>query len=198
MLKIGLTGSIGSGKTTISKIFKDLGIPIYYSDIEAKRIQSEPEVKNKIISEFGTEILADDGSIDRKKLGAIAFSNPDKIEFLNKLVHPLVNADFNHWCDKQTAPYIIQESAIIFEKNIKFDKIITVSATKDIRIKRVMRRDGISKKEVENRMANQMTDEEKVKLADFVITNDGEDILNNIDNLKKQVLSIHNAILYGK
>jgi dephospho-CoA kinase len=192
MLKIGLTGSIGSGKTTVSRLFKELNVPIYYSDKEARYI-TDTQI-DKIAEYFGEDIINEDNTIDRKKLGTLVFTDPEKLEWLNRLIHPLVNEHFKNWCNEQNSPYIIHESAIIFEKGLKFDKVITVSASKDIRLERVMKRNNLSKEEVLNVMNNQMPDEDKVKLADFVIINNGTDILKSLDELRTQVFIIHNIL----
>ncbi|MCF8302094.1 MAG: dephospho-CoA kinase [Bacteroidales bacterium] len=191
MVKIGLTGSIGSGKTIVAKIFKALEVPVYQADEEAKRFLEYPEVIDEIVNAFGNTMLTAN-KIDRKKLAAVVFSDPDKLGKLNVIIHPYVKEDFQKWCENHSdEPYVVQEAAILFESGFDklFDKIITVSAPEHVRIERVMHRDSISKEDVLSRMRNQWSDAEKVKRADYVITNDEEQMI------MPQVLDIHEELL---
>lgn len=191
MKKVGLTGGIGSGKTTVAQIFETIGTPVYYADIEAKKILNEDDfVIEQIISEFGN--IYNNKIIDRKKLAEIVFNEPQKLDKLNSIVHPAVYKHFENWCIlKKDFPYIIEEAAILFESDSykKMDKIITVFAPEDIRIERVCNRDNMSKENVVARIRNQMDDKKKIELSDFVV--------NNFDNnmLISQVLTIHEKLL---
>ena len=171
---IGLTGGIGSGKTTIAKLFEAEGIPIYISDEEAKKIMSFPETVKAIETVFGPEVILNQ-QIDRKKLAAIVFNDETQLKLLNEIVHPLVKKHFEDWVQaKQNFPFIIKEAAILFESGSDqfCDKIITVTASQETRIKRVMQRDHVSEQEVLERMKNQWSDEERIAKSDFVIENE--------------------------
>ncbi len=175
MLKTGITGGIGSGKTTVCKIFEILGIPVYYADDKAKYLMvNDKDLVKNIISVFGEKSYLKNGELNRKYIANIAFKNKRKLEELNKEVHPAVKRDFENWVNEQKAPYIIKEAALLFEtgsyKDLDFN--ILVSTPLDIRIKRVMMRDNIDKESVLARVNNQMPEEDKMKLAEFVIYND--------------------------
>ena len=193
MLKIGITGGIGSGKTTICKIFETLDIPVYYSDIRAKKLMVEnPELIIKIKKVFGEIAYLEDGSLNRQHIAQIAFNDKSKLAELNSIVHPAVFQDGNKWAEMQHgSPYTLKEAALTFEGGgHKFlDKVITVFAPKEIRIQRVLERDQTNRESVEARINKQMPDEEKVKLADFVIYNDGK------QSLIEQVLAVHKELL---
>lgn len=188
MRKIGLTGNIGSGKTRVCQVFQALGVPIYYADLEARKILNSPNTIQEITQIFGSEVLLKSNEIDRKKLGAIVFGNSSMLLQLNHLIHPKLRAHFLEWCSShQDKAYIIQEAAILFEN--KFDEMmdatITVAAPEEIRQRRVMERDALSKDEVLARMNQQWSDEKKEKAADYVIYNDGSQMI------LPQVLKIH-------
>lgn len=171
---IGLTGGIGSGKTTIAKLFQAEGIPIYISDEEAKKIMSLPETIKAIEEVFGPEVLLNQ-QIDRKKLAAVVFNDESKLKLLNEIVHPLVKKHFDDWVQsKQNFSFVIKEAAILFESGsyLFCDKIITVTASQETRIKRVMQRDHVSEHEVLERMKNQWSDEDRIAKSDFVIENE--------------------------
>ena len=171
---IGLTGGIGSGKTTIARLFEAEGIPVYIADDEAKKIMLLTETINEIQGVFGCEVI-NDGQIDRKKLSAVVFINPEKLKQLNAIVHPMVKKHFDTWLTKyQDHAFVIKEAAILFESgSYKYcDKIITVYASKETRLKRVMQRDNASEKEVLERIQNQWTDAERISKSDFVIKNE--------------------------
>lgn len=193
MLKIGITGGIGSGKTTICRIFETLGIPVYYSDIRAKVLMVEnPSLIANIKNVFGEEAYLEDGSLNRAYIGQIAFNDKAKLAELNGIVHPAVFEDGNEWAEMQKdVPYTLKEAALIFEGGGQqfLDKVITVFAPKEVRIRRVIERDKTERSAVEARINKQMPDEEKVRLADFVIYNDGK------QSLIQQVLKIHNELL---
>jgi dephospho-CoA kinase len=177
MLKIGLTGSIGSGKTTIAKVFTTLGVPVYFSDTEAKKILDNQEVIAEVIKEMGYEVIDSTGKVDRKKMANKVFNNVEKLQWLNSLIHPRVRKHFMEWVDRNSdEPYIIQESAIMLETGFSkyFDKIIVVSCPLEQRIQRVVKRDGMSREEMMDRMENQWSEELKLMKADLVIKNDDE------------------------
>lgn len=170
---IGLTGGIGSGKSTIAKYFEEKGIPVYIADIEAKRILDSKIITGRIIDAFGIEIAQNEG-IDKAKLSALVFNNPEKLKILNEIIHPEVKTHFGNWVKShRNFPIVIKEAAILFESGSykDCDKVILVTVPKEIRIERVMKRDGISREKVEARMANQWSDEQKEPLSDFIIEN---------------------------
>ncbi|UOB17672.1 dephospho-CoA kinase [Abyssalbus ytuae] len=168
-----LTGGIGSGKTTVAKIFEQFGVPVYIADVEAKKLmENSDEVKQDIIEFFGKESYTKNLP-NRKYLASLVFNSPEKLKKLNSIIHPRVKEHFIEWYSNQHSAYVIKESAILFEsggeKNC--EKIILVTATKEERIKRVMKRDKISRKAVLERMNNQWPDKDKRKLSDFIIKN---------------------------
>lgn len=174
MLRIGLTGGIGSGKSTVAKIFETIGIPVYYADDAAKILMNtDPALKEAIIKNFGEQSYKDD-KLDRSYLASVVFPDKQKLELLNSLTHPATIQAANDWMKKQTSPYVIKEAALLFESNAHkhLDHIIGVSAPLELRIKRVMKRDGLSKEEILQRISRQMDEEEKLKRCDFVIVND--------------------------
>ena len=175
---IGLTGGIGSGKSTVAKIFQSLGVPIYYSDDQAKTITNKPETLAQIKNIFGNDIF-ENGILNRKKLGDIVFNDSEKLKQLNAIIHPLVKIDFEEWLQtKQTFPFVIKESALLIEisdyKNCDF--VITVIASLENRIERVMKRDNISKIQVLQRIDNQLPDEKRILKSSFIVNNDIREI----------------------
>jgi dephospho-CoA kinase len=191
MLKIGLTGNIGSGKSTIAKIFNILEIPVYQADTEAKKFLTDPAVIQELITKFGLNILTDN-KIDNKKLATIVFDNTDSLAFLNQLIHPLVKSDFDNWCNSlsDNCEFIIMEAAILFESGFDkyVDKTIVVTAPQNIRIERIIKRDKSTQEEILKRMKNQWEEDKKKKLADFLINNNGEELII------PQVIEIHKKI----
>ena len=188
---IGITGGIGSGKTRIVKLFESLGVPCYIADRKAKRLMNEdPGVKKAIISLFGNEAYGS-GNLDRKLLGNIVFTQPQKLNALNAIVHPAVAEDFKNWVDNQHYPYIIKEVAILFETGgyKQVDKTLLITAPEEKRIARVMQRDASSKKSIIDRMRNQWSDDKKIPLADFVIEN------NAWEQTEKKVKQFHQQFL---
>lgn len=196
MLHIGITGGIGSGKTTVCKIFATLGIPIYYADDRAKALMTEDnDLILQIKKIFGEEAYLSDGQLNRAHIAGIAFSDKDKLAQLNAAVHPAVGKDTLRWqSEQQDVPYTLREAALLFESmNYKsLDKVITVFADKEIRIDRVLKRDDTTRAAVIARMDKQMPEEEKLKLADFIIKNNGE------ESLIKQVWAIHQELIAAK
>jgi dephospho-CoA kinase len=191
MLKVGLTGGIGSGKSTIAKIFEVLGIPVYYADDAAKRLMNEdPELKSAIIRHFGQDVYSN-GILNRSKLAAAVFGNRDKLDLLNSLTHPVTIEDANRWIQQQTAPYIIKEAALIFESGSAryLDVVIGVYAPVPLRIQRIMERDQATREHVLQRMNRQIDEELKMKLCDFVITNDEQRLV------VPQVIALHEQFL---
>ncbi len=187
MVKIGLTGGIGSGKSTVAKIFETLGIPVYYADTEAKRLMNSNEkIKVSIKQHFGEAAYKND-ELDRKYLADIVFNNPEKLELLNALIHPVTINDAEEWMQKQAAPYSIKEAALLFESGAaeNLDFIVGVYAPQALRIKRVMKRDNLSPDEILKRINRQVNEEMKMKLCDFVITNNEQELLI------PQVLKLH-------
>ena len=191
MLKIGLTGGIGTGKSIVGKVFEMLGIPVYISDIEAKRLMSEDhEIREKLIERFGSEVYNSNKQLNRIHLANIIFKQPEALQEVNSIVHPVVRRDFKNWCEKYAhLPYVIQESAILFDTGLykNFDKMITVTANDEIRIKRVMDRDSVSREHVEERMKNQLSEKLKVEQSDFVIYNNSELILPQIVKIDSEL-----------
>ncbi|MBF8151431.1 dephospho-CoA kinase [Winogradskyella sp. F6397] len=188
---IGLTGGIGSGKSTILKCFKSYGIPVYIADDEAKALMNRSKViKRKLIHLFG-EKAYENNVLNRPYLSSKIFSDKTLLAKMNAIVHPKVASHFKRWLNKQDAAYVIKEVAIIFENNLQsqYDYIITVVADEDLRIQRVMKRDNVSKEKVKSIINNQWSDADKVEQSDFVIVN------NDLEDAKKQALKIHNTLL---
>lgn len=187
-LIVGITGGIGSGKTTVAKIFEKMGIPIYIADEKSReRTATDPRIKSYIQETYGNELFDSDGSLKRKVLGEIVFPDKDKLKALNEVIHPIVAEDFKDWLAQQNAPYILKEAAVLFESGTynDCDYIIVVVAPRELRIKRVMERSGLTREEIESRMNHQWSDDDKIALSDFVIRN-GED-----DALMPQIFEIH-------
>lgn len=190
MKKVGITGNIGSGKSFVCKIFENLGIPVFYSDDETKKLYLLSEVKELIINRFGQEVYFEDGTLNRKLLSYHLFKNEEALRFIESVLYPALNKRFDEWCEQQETPYVLYESAILFEKNYQkfFDKIIFVSAPEDIRLQRVMLRDDCSEENVRSRMRLQLDEDLKISKADFVIFNDGA------TPVKPQVLEINKLL----
>lgn len=188
---IGLTGGIGSGKTTVSNMFKDLGIPVYIADVEAKKLMNtSKDVKQKIISLFGPKAY-ENNELNRSYIATKIFNDASYLYKMNAIIHPKVAIHFKKWLQKQTSPYVIKEAAIIFEHNMQtqYDAIITVIAEEEVRIDRILKRDKTTKDKVLAIMKHQLNDSEKAKMSDFVIVND------KLEQTKEQVLKVHNSIL---
>jgi len=189
MLKIGLTGNIGSGKSLVSNVFEKLGVPVFNADTEAKKILDSITLRPQLLSTFGKDIEdKTNNSINRKKLAAIVFTSPEMLNKLNGLIHPQLRKEFQNWWPQQTnSRYVIQEAAILFENDFTnlFDKTLVVAAPKHIRLQRVMQRDNASEEEVLARMNNQWSDIQKEAAADYIIHNDGTQML------LPQILKLH-------
>lgn len=192
MKKIGITGNIGSGKSYVCKMFENLGIPVFYSDDETKKLYLIPSVKDLIINRFGKEVYFEDGTLNRKLLSYHLFKNEQAMKFIESVLYPALNQHFDEWCERQKTSYVLYESAILFEKNYEkfFDKIIFVSASEDIRLQRVMKRDDCSEENVRSRMRLQMSEETKISRADYVIYNDG------VKAVEPQVEAINKLLCY--
>ena len=191
MIKVGLTGGIGSGKTVVCNVFKYFGIPVYHADIQAKILSDTNfEIRDKLISLFGDDIYTGAG-LDRKQLATIVFRNKELLQRINNIIHPVVKQHFEIWMKEHYSDvYIIQEAAILFESGYQqlFDKIITVTAPEDLRIKRVMARDNVTGEHVRNILANQMDENEKAKKSDYVIINDDQNLV------LPQIMKIHQEL----
>ena len=191
MLKVGLTGGIGSGKSTVARIFLSLGVPVFFADDASKKIMSEnPDVKRRLIQAFG-EATYVEGRLNTKYLSGIVFQEKARLEQLNSIVHPATIEYANDWMQRQTAPYIIKEAALLFESGSyrQLDLVIGVSAPLESRIRWVMQRDGVTRSQVEARMSQQMPEAEKLARCDFLIYNDGK------ESLEKQVTKLHLHLL---
>jgi len=187
---IGITGGIGSGKSLVSELFSSLGHPSYNSDIEAKRLYLNPEIKKEVISIFGEDVYSGN-VLNRAVLGSKVFSDKALLEKLNQLIHPAVGAHFKNWVEEQDSNLIFKEAAILIESEAykSCNGIITVSASESLRTERVMTRDGVSEAEVKNRMDKQLSDKERESYADWVILNDGT------SSVIKQVMKIRKIII---
>ncbi len=188
---VGLTGGIGSGKSTIAQMFEKLGIPVYVSDKEAQvLIETDESVKQKIISVFGEEAYINE-KYNRKYIAEIVFKNKDKLRLINEIVHPAVASHFEKWKQKQQAPYVIKEAAILFESGAyrQCDYIITVTAPESEKIRRVVERDGVTEQVVRERMNSQWSDEKKINLSDEFINN------INIESSSLKVQEIHSNLI---
>jgi len=191
MLKVGVTGGIGSGKSMICNLFKCLEIPVFNADEAGRRLLAEDKsVVEEIRHLFGGDVIVE-GKPDRKKIAEIVFKNPEKLSKLSSVIHPAVRKKFNDWAAEQNSSYIIDEAAILFETGIykQLDLTVLVIAPEQLRIKRVINRDGSEEASVKDRMKNQWSDDEKKKIADFIIIND------DITPLLQQIMEIHNTII---
>jgi len=179
MLKIGLTGGIGSGKSTVAKIFETLGIPVYYADDAAKELMNtDPDLKELIIKNFGANVYTDN-KLNRSYLASIVFADKLKLEILNSLTHPATINAANEWIALQKGPYIIKEAALLFESDAHkhLDAIIGVSSPIALRMKRVMQRDNLTEEDVQKRINRQMDEAEKMRRCDYIIHNDESTLL---------------------
>ncbi len=191
---IGLTGGIGSGKSTIAKIFSDKGIPVYIADIEAKKIMvNDEELKRAIVELLGNESYNELGELNREYIAGKVFNNKSLLAKLNSIVHPAVSKHFKNWKTKQSSLYVIKEVAILFENDSykKCDYTILITAPVDVRIERVIKRDKTDKEQVLSRMKNQWTDEKKIPLSDFVLENvDMELISGHVERVHNEIVTL--------
>jgi dephospho-CoA kinase len=191
MMIVGLTGGIGSGKSTVAGFFSELGVPVYDSDKEAKILMVESEtVRRELINLFGEEAFIDK-KLNKTHISSIVFKEKEKLAELNAIVHPAVRNHFAQWVEQQSSDYVIQETALIFENGAQenYDAVILVTAPENVRIQRVMKRDGASEVEIRARIAHQMSDEQKIALADFVIEN------HELKSTKMAVNTIHKELM---
>jgi len=196
MLKVGITGGIGSGKSTVCRLFEKFGVPVYYADDRAKWLMNHQEgLKEQLKENFGAETYQEDGLLDRTYLAKIVFKDSAKLEILNRIVHPAVFEDGEQWQIEQEelgAIYTLKEAALLFETGSyrNLDRIIVVTVPEEIRIKRVMERDSTTEEEVRARINKQMPQEEKEKRADYIITNIAWKTLNI------QISEVHEKLVY--
>ncbi|PSL48092.1 dephospho-CoA kinase [Chitinophaga niastensis] len=192
MLKVGITGGIGSGKSTVSKIFELLGVPVYYADDRAKDILiRDHALAEEVKKHFGEEVYDANGALNRKHLGNIVFNDKTKLDILNSLVHPATIRDSENWALQQQTPYVLKEAALLFETESfhYLDKIIGVYAPQPLRVHRVMKRDNITRNEVLARIHKQIDERIKMRLCDYVIHNDEQQLVI------PQVLELHQQLL---
>lgn len=195
MIRIGLTGGIGSGKSTITQLLTTIGVPVYISDIRSKQLtQSDPTIISGLKRLLGDDIYSADGLLNKKKMAQMIFNDKDLLAQVNGLIHPVVHNDFDRWAEEQGeagVPYVVNEAAIMIENGgyKRMDKVIVVTAPLEQRIARTMARDNASREQVISRINNQMSDEEKVKYADFVITTDDKHFII------PEILKIHNELI---
>ena len=190
-MRVGITGGIGSGKSMVAKVFEVLGIPVYYADDAAKRLMNEDEaLQQQLIASFGDAIYTN-GLLNRKVLATLVFNDTKKLSLLNSIVHPVTIKDGEAWMKKQVAPYTIKEAALIFESgaNKYLDKVIGVYAPAPLRLQRVMLRDNLPEEAVKARMEKQMEEETKMGLCDYIINNNGQELVI------PQVMKIHEILL---
>jgi len=196
MLKVGITGGIGSGKSTVCRLFEKFGVPVYYADDRAKWLMNHQEdLKDKLKESFGAAVYNAEGLLDRAYLAEIVFKDSAKLAILNSIVHPAVFEDGEEWQREQEASgaiYTLKEAALLFETGsyLHLDRIIVVTAPEDIRIKRVMERDNTMEEAVRARISKQMPQEEKEKRADYIITNIAWETLNI------QISEVHEKLVY--
>lgn len=191
MLRVGLTGGIGSGKSTVARLFGVLGVPVFEADAEARWLmENDNSTKQALIQRFGTAVYRGD-HLDRAALAARVFGTPTELQDLNAIVHPAVRERFAMWCASQHASYAIMEAALMAENSgyRSFDKVITVAAAEELRVQRVIVRDGTTEAAVRERMGHQASEEERKRIAHFIVVNDGSELVI------PQVLSIHESLI---
>ncbi len=191
MVVVGVTGGIGSGKTTVAKLFELLNMPVFYADDEAKKLYDNPKLVAKVVKIFGKKVLSKNKNIDKKKLAEIVFSNKELLGKLNAIIHPLVRVEFLIWKkSKKGAPFVIKEAAIMIESGaIKcIDYLVLVKSTKYLKISRLLKRNNFTKTEIESRIKEQLSDSEREKFADAIVLNDEQ------HSLIKQVLKLHRKL----
>jgi dephospho-CoA kinase len=191
MLKIGLTGGMGSGKSTVARIFECLEVPVYYADVRAKQLmQDDPAIREQLVHLLGSGVIKS-GTLDRSYIAHLVFKDPVLLEKLNAIVHPATISDAINWFHAQEAPYVMKEAALLFESGSAagLDYVIGVSAPLSIRLQRIMKRDGLSREAVKDRTEKQLDESIKMKLCDFVLINDEQ------QPLLPQVLELHQQLL---
>ena len=192
MIKLGLTGGIGSGKSTVAKVFQELGVAVYYADVEAKKFLAQDEIKKDLQTVFGVSVINGEGDVDKAVLASIVFTDEKQLAKLNALIHPLLENDFVIWSEeKSNEKYIVKEAAILFEAGFdkSVDKILTISAPVEERIERVMKRDQVNRQQVLDRISKQWTDEQREAKSNFVIHNADDQMI------LEAILEIHNKLI---
>lgn len=195
-MRVAITGNIGSGKSYVCDLFKSLGVPVFDSDREAKLLYDLPEVRQKMVERFGANIYNEEGALDRRLMASKVFADACALGYVESVLYPVLNKRFAEWADQQRTPYVLYESALIFEKHLEemFDAIIVVAASESVRIRRVMTRDRCTEEQVRARMAMQLPQSEKVTKADYVIVHEADD---EDEYLTEQVGKIH-TILFNR
>lgn len=191
MMQVGLTGGIGSGKTTVAHMFMDLGVPVFIADIEAKRLMSSSKViRRKLIQLFGEEAYID-GKLNKPFIASVIFNDKEMLQRMNAIIHPKVGKRFKKWLLKQDAPYVISEVAILFENDSykNYHSVILVTASEKDRIERVLKRDNTTERKIRAIMSNQWSDDDKIRLADHIIYNE------TLDQTFEQVKRLHQKLL---
>lgn len=191
LFKVALTGGIGSGKSYVADVFRHLGVPVFESDIEAKKLYYNPETIAFVRDNIDSRVIANNGAIDLAKLANVVFNNTNKLSILNGYIHPQVMSTYLEWSNDQVNTYTINESAIVFENKLEgyFDFVISVVADKEKRIERVMKRNNVSKDEVLRRMSNQVNDSVRLKNSNFIVDNTEEHlILPQIVNINEKII----------
>ncbi|WP_299317545.1 dephospho-CoA kinase [uncultured Maribacter sp.] len=191
MIIIGLTGGIGSGKSTVATMFKELSVPVYDSDQRAKYLMNTSVIINKQLVQLLGDEAYEKGKLNRPYIAAKVFNDSELLAKLNNIVHPVVRQDFIDWTNEQDSCYVIQETALLFENKSQelYDDVILVTAPKEIRIERVLSRDNSTREQVEARMNNQLEDKIKLELANFIIEN------IDLERTREKVLQVHASIL---
>ena len=195
-MRVAITGNIGSGKSYVCDLFKSLGVPVFDSDREAKLLYDLPEVRQKMVERFGANIYNEEGALDRRLMASKVFADACALGYVESVLYPVLNKRFAEWADQQGTPYVLYESALIFEKHLEemFDAVIVVAASESVRIRRVMTRDHCTEEQVRARMAMQLPQSEKVTKADYVIVHEADD---EDEYLTEQVGKIH-TILFNR
>lgn len=195
-MRVAITGNIGSGKSYVCDLFKSLGVPVFDSDREAKLLYDLPEVRQKMVERFGANIYNEEGALDRRLMASKVFADACALGYVESVLYPVLNKRFAEWAEQQGTPYVLYESALIFEKHMEemFDAVIVVAASESVRIRRVMTRDRCTEEQVRARMAMQLPQSEKVTKADYVIVHEADD---EDEYLTEQVGKIH-TILFNR
>ena len=194
MKKVAITGNIGSGKSWVCQLFVRIGIPVFNSDDEAKRLYDRADVRTAMIERFGDDVYLSDNKVNKARVADIIFNDANAMRDVEQILYPVLHEVFDQWAEQQDASYVLYESAIIFEKHLeeRFDAIIMVTATEETRLRRVMERDHCNEDEVRERMTAQWPENEKCEQADFVIEHDTDD---DDDLLLEQVMQVHDDLL---
>lgn len=194
MKKVAITGNIGSGKSWVCQLFVRIGIPVFNSDDEAKLLYDRDDVRSAMIDRFGEDVYLSDNKVNKARVADLIFNDAEAMHDVEKILYPVLHEVFDQWAEQQESPYVLYESAIIFEKHLeeRFDAIIMVTATEETRLRRVMERDHCEEEDVRERMKAQWPENEKCKLADFVIEHDTDD---EDDLLLDQVMQVHDSLL---